>query len=118
MSDHPIIPDFPEPVRRVARAAWRNGVEAEGERAVPEETPVALTYNGTTQAVMMASPQDIADFALGFSLTEGIIAQAGDILSLDVIAVEDGIEARMWIAEEKMRVLSARRRHLAGPTGK
>lgn len=117
MSDHPIIPDFPEPVRRVARAAWRNGVEADGERAVPEETPVALTYNGTTQAVMMASPQDIADFALGFSLTEGIIAQAGDILSLDVIAVEDGIEARMWIAEEKMRVLSARRRHLAGPTG-
>ncbi|QTL04490.1 formate dehydrogenase accessory sulfurtransferase FdhD [Aquabacter sp. L1I39] len=117
MSDDTIIPDFPEPSRRVSRSAWRNGVVSEGERAVPEETPVALTYNGTTQAVMMASPQDIADFALGFSLTESIIAQADDILSLDVIAVEDGIEARMWIAEEKMRVLSARRRHLAGPTG-
>lgn len=117
MSDAPIIPDFPDPVRRVSRAAWRNEEAAEGERAVPEETPVALTYNGTTHAVMMASPQDIADFALGFSLTEGIIAHADEILSLDVIAVEDGIEARMWIAEEKMRVLSARRRHLAGPTG-
>lgn len=117
MSDAPLIPDFPDPVRRVSRAAWRNGSMAEGERAVPEETPVALTYNGTTHAVMMASPQDIADFALGFSLTEGIIAHPDEILSLDVIAVEDGIEARMWIAEEKMRVLSARRRYLAGPTG-
>nr|WP_245504530.1 formate dehydrogenase accessory sulfurtransferase FdhD [Aquabacter spiritensis] len=88
-----------------------------GERAVPEETPVALTYNGTTQAVMMASPRDIADFALGFSLTEGIVASPADLISLDVIAVEDGIEARMWIAEDRMARLSARRRHLAGPTG-
>ena len=66
---------------------------------------------------MMASPCDIPDFALGFSLTEGIIENASDILSLDVIAVEDGIEARMWIADDRMRLLSARRRHLAGPTG-
>lgn len=111
------IPDIPPPVRRLARAAWKDGVSAQGERAVPEETPVALTYNGTTHAVMMATPLDIADFALGFSLTEGIITGAADILSLDVIAVEDGIEARMWIAQEKMANLTARRRHLAGPTG-
>lgn len=117
MPDDFTIPDFPDPVRRIARDAWREGVTARGERAVPEETPVALTYNGTTQAVMMATPLDIADFALGFSLTEGIIASPADLLSLDVIAVEEGIEARMWIAEEKMKHLSARRRHLAGPTG-
>ncbi|MEW6124061.1 MAG: formate dehydrogenase accessory sulfurtransferase FdhD [Pseudomonadota bacterium] len=117
MTDDPAIPDVPPPVRRLAREAWKDGVAAHGERAVPEETPVALTYNGTTHAVMMATPLDIADFALGFSLTEGIIAEAADILSLDVIAVEDGIEARMWIAPEKMATLSARRRHLAGPTG-
>ncbi|MBA4788832.1 MAG: formate dehydrogenase accessory sulfurtransferase FdhD [Rhizobiales bacterium] len=117
MTDDPAIPDFPPPVRRLPREAWKDGAAGRGERAVPEETPVALTYNGTTHAVMMATPLDIADFALGFSLTEGIIADAADILSLDVIAVEDGIEARMWIAEEKMKVLSARRRYLAGPTG-
>ncbi|MFG1420081.1 formate dehydrogenase accessory sulfurtransferase FdhD [Roseixanthobacter liquoris] len=111
------IPDFPEPVRRVSRDVWRLDGVTVSERAVPEETPVALTYNGTTHAVMMASPLDIADFALGFSLTEGIIASPADILSLDVIAVEDGIEARMWIAEEKMAVLGARRRAMAGPTG-
>ncbi|MGU3492613.1 formate dehydrogenase accessory sulfurtransferase FdhD [Xanthobacteraceae bacterium A53D] len=108
---------MPEPVRRVTRDVWREGEVSAGERAVPEETPVALTYNGTTHAVMMASPQDIEAFALGFSLTEGIIRSATDILSLDVIAVEDGIEARMWIAEERMALLGARRRYLAGPTG-
>ena len=108
---------FPDPVSRVARIAWTDDGIIPGTRSLAQETPVALTYNGTTQAVMMASPRDIADFALGFSLTEGIIADAADLLSLDVIAVEDGIEARMWIADDKMRLLSARRRHLAGPTG-
>ncbi|WP_188579791.1 formate dehydrogenase accessory sulfurtransferase FdhD [Azorhizobium oxalatiphilum] len=108
---------MPEPVRRVTRDVWREGEVTSGERAVPEETPVALTYNGTTHAVMMASPLDIEAFALGFSLSEGIIRSAADILSLDVIAVEDGIEARMWIAEERMAMLGARRRYLAGPTG-
>lgn len=117
MPDDIAIPDFPEPVRRIARDAWREGAVTPGERAVPEETPVALTYNGTTQAVMMATPLDVGDFALGFSLTEGIIASPAELLSLDVISVEEGIEARMWIAEEKMTLLSARRRHLAGPTG-
>lgn len=101
----------------MARLQWRDGQVSDGARAVPEETPVALTYNGTTHAVMMASPTDIADFALGFSLTEGIVSSAAEILSLEVIAGADGIEARMWIAEEKMSRLSARRRALAGPTG-
>lgn len=117
MPEDVIIPEIPKPARRVSRAAWREDGFADGARTVPEETPVALTYNGTTQAVMMATPRDIADFALGFSLTEGIIASREDILSLDVIAVEDGIEARMWIDESRMSQLSARRRHLAGPTG-
>jgi len=115
--DLPAIAEFPEPVRRVLRDVWRAGTVVREERAVPEETPVALTFNGTTHAVMMASPIDIDAFALGFALSEGIITAASEILSLDVIAVEEGIEARMWIAEEKMAVLGARRRYLAGPTG-
>lgn len=107
----------PPPARRVERVQLRDGIVSAGSRAVPEEVPVALTFNGTTHAVMMASPTDIADFALGFALTEGIVAGRSEILSLDVIVVEDGIEARMWIAPEKMKHLSARRRALAGPTG-
>lgn len=107
----------PPPSQRVARVQVRDGMAADGTRAVPEETPVALTFNGTTHAVMMATPADIRAFALGFALTEGIVADPADILSIEEIVVEDGIEARLWIAEEKMRTLSARRRALAGPTG-
>jgi len=112
----PALP-APPPSRRMARVQLRDGAVSEGMRAVPEETPVALTFNGTTHAVMMASPTQIRAFALGFALTEGIAAAPADILSIEEIASEDGIEARLWIAEDKMRTLSARRRALAGPTG-
>lgn len=122
MTDEPACPlpsdlPAPPPARRVERVQIRDGALSDGNRAVPEEVPVALTFNGTTHAVMMASPTDIAAFALGFALTEGIVAAREEILSRDVIVVDEGIEARMWIAEEKMKHLSARRRALAGPTG-
>jgi FdhD protein len=86
-------------------------------REVPEETPVALVHDGSTTAVMMATPADLEDFALGFSLTEGIIADASEIESLEVVETELGIEARMWLARPRSEMLASRRRYLAGPTG-
>lgn len=106
-----------EPVRTVDRRVWRGSGASHGARIVPEETAVALTYNGGTHAVMMATPQDLRDFAVGFSLSEGIVQSPGDIDSLDIIHLDDGIELRMWLAQSKAEMLSERRRHIAGPTG-
>jgi FdhD protein len=66
---------------------------------------------------MMASPSDLENFALGFSLTEGIIAGAEEITSLDIIEQEKGIELRMWLSPDRGRSLAERRRRMAGPTG-
>ncbi len=106
-----------DPIARVARKAWRFGRVADGERAIPEETAVAFTYNGSSYAVMMATPQDLDDFARGFSLTEGIVSAADEIESLEIIDEEIGIELQMRLREPVATAFQERRRFLAGPTG-
>ena len=105
------------PVRTVDRQIWRDGRLSKGARAIPEETAIALTYNGGTYAVMMATPQNLKDFAVGFSLSEGIVRSADDIESFEIVELDDGIELRMWLAQSRADRLSERRRHIAGPTG-
>ena len=104
---------IPEPA--VTVQAWRGGIRS--LRTVPEETAVALTYNRTTHAVMMATPADLEDFAAGFSRAEGIIDAADDIEELEVVAAPLGVEVRMWSAPDRMAALERRRRQSAGPTG-
>jgi FdhD protein len=106
-----------EPARVVARRIWREGSPSVGSRSIPEETAVALTYNGGTYAVMMTTPQDLRDFAVGFSLSEGVIGSPADIDSLDIVYLGDGVELRMWLSQPKADRLRERRRHIAGPTG-
>ncbi len=105
------------PVRTVARQVWRDGSGSDGTRAIPEETATALTYNGGTYAVMMATPQDLKDFAVGFSLSEAIVQSPSEIELLDIVSLDDGVELRMWLAQSKVDRLSERRRQIAGPTG-
>src|SRR5262245_45479046 len=110
------------PVERVQRTVWQRhglaqGVDCRGERAIPEETAISFTYNGGSYAVMMATPQDLEDFACGFSLTEGIVRSADEIESLEAIEGDLGIELRMRLAEPRGAAYGERRRHLAGPTG-
>jgi len=106
-----------EPTKTVACAIWRGQDAVDGKRIIPEETAVAFTYDGGSYAVMMATPQDLEDFALGFSFTEGLIGSPAEIRHLDIVAHDAGIELRMWLAESRAAALSERRRRLAGPTG-
>lgn len=96
---------------------WRGHGAAATSRAVPEETAVAFSYNRLSHAVMMGTPADLHDFAVGFSLTEGLVDVAAEIEELDVVAVPDGIELRMWVAPGCLDRLQERRRSAAGPTG-
>jgi FdhD protein len=110
------VPDF-STTTKVAEIARRNGRLAEGERFVPEETPVAFSYAGSTHAVMMATPADLDDFAVGFSLTEGIITDPGEIETIEVLAEDKGIDVQIRLADAQNDALTARRRHMAGPVG-
>lgn len=101
----------------VRRLAIGGGQSGEGVRSVPEETAVALVYDGGSEAVMMASPSDLEDFAIGFSLNEGIITDLAQIERMEQFDAELGIEMRLWLSAGLSARLSARRRHRAGPTG-
>jgi FdhD protein len=108
---------LPPPALTVTCAAWRKGEVSDSRRAVPEETAIAFTFNGTTHAVMMATPADLEDFGAGFAFAEGLIESQDEIEKLDVIATPLGIEVRMWLAEGRAKTYAARRRSMAGPTG-
>lgn len=108
---------LPDPLAVAPATHIRPGSRAAVRRVLPEETPVAMVYDGTTLAVMMATPADISDFATGFSLTEGVVAAPDQIASCEVVSHQAGIEARIWLAEDRAEALAARRRTLAGPVG-
>lgn len=82
-----------------------------------EEVPVALVYNGISHVVMMVSPKDLELFAIGFSLSEGIIAHPRDIYGMDVVASCNGLEVRIELSSRRFTGLKERRRALAGRTG-
>jgi FdhD protein len=107
----------PSPVVSVERMIWRGEASASGSRTIPEETPIALTYGRATHAVMLATPADLPDFALGFSLSEGIVERPAEIEALDVVVVADGIELRMDLTQERQAGLGRRQRRITGPGG-
>ncbi|MET4039927.1 FdhD protein [Bradyrhizobium sp. RT6a] len=97
--------------------AWRGGRTRSTSRLVAEESAIALTYNGSTHAVMMGTPADLEDFGVGFSLTEGIIDRAGEIRSIELISNDLGMEVRMWLDGDRAATLASRRRAISGPVG-
>ncbi|QFR33965.1 formate dehydrogenase accessory sulfurtransferase FdhD [Ancylobacter sp. TS-1] len=110
------------PVVRVERLAVTPSGATAGERAIPEETPVAIVHNGSTYAVMMATPADLEDFGYGFSLTEGVIGALSDVEQIETLEFDEesgavGVEIRLWLTDERAGAQVARRRQIAGPTG-
>ena len=101
--------------RAIPRLSFGSSVTP-GDRVLPEEVAVALTFNGTTQAVMMATPSDLEDFGHGFALTEGI-AGPGDILSVEVQPLPRGHDVQLWLTPDAEARLATRRRTMAGPVG-
>jgi FdhD protein len=106
-----------EPKTAVKEIACRDGRIRDDVRVVPEEVPIALSYGGSTHAVMMGTPADLEDFALGFSLTEGVIASISEIERVDVVEETKGLDVQITLAEDKEEALRQRRRHMAGPVG-
>jgi FdhD protein len=105
----------PASARPVLR--MRQGRLAELEDMVVDEAPVALVYNGIAHAVMMATPSDLEDFALGFSLSEGILAHPRECYGVDVENGPEGISLQIEIASSAFMRLKERRRTLAGRSG-
>ncbi|MCW8165132.1 formate dehydrogenase accessory sulfurtransferase FdhD [Verminephrobacter aporrectodeae subsp. tuberculatae] len=103
--------------RPVAVDRLRGGRAIATQDCVAEEVPVALEYNGVSHAVMLATPADLEDFGLGFSLTEDIVDRASDIRGIDVVAGPHGITVRIDVASACFVRLKERRRNLAGRSG-
>lgn len=105
------------PLSEVQVKRWRNNAQIEVSDQVAEETPIALIYNGISHAVMLATPQDLEDFALGFSLSEGILQDKSELYEIEIVTQTNGIELRMDIATECFANLKEKRRNLVGRTG-
>ncbi|MCD6005161.1 formate dehydrogenase accessory sulfurtransferase FdhD [Vreelandella alkaliphila] len=103
----------PVEVRRGANG-WYTDTQ---EDLLALERPVALVYNGISHAVMMASPADLEDFALGFSLSEGILANITECYDLDIHEAPQGLTVHLTIASQRIAELKQRRRSLTGRTG-
>lgn len=104
------------PARSIAGQTWRGGVQLM-HRALPQEVPVAIVFNGTTQAVMMATPDRLDAFGIGFALTEGTVKTVAEIETLEVVEHPQGFEVRMWITDDAAKRMEARRRSMLGPVG-
>lgn len=98
------------------RLSFAGGVARESQRVLPAEVAVALSYNGSTHAVMMATPADLTDFAHGFTLAEGI-ATLEEIERIDAVETPLGVDLQIWLTDGAAARQVQRRRNMAGPVG-
>ena len=106
-----------EPTEIVTRHTWDRGQLRQDEDAIVTEVPVALVYNGVSHVVMMATPSDLEDLALGFSLSERVLERPEQLLDVEVLERAQGMELALTIGAGAFAALSQRRRNLVGRTG-
>lgn len=112
--------DAPLPSNRVAREVMRiksGRMPVSEPDELAQETPVALTFNGISHATMLTSPTDLEDFAVGFALTEGIVANVAEIRDIAISVESRGVVIDVDIAAIAFNRLKTRRRTMAGRTG-
>ena len=107
-----------DPVSRQVKVTnWQGDKSRTRDDQVAAEVPLALTYNKRSHVVMMVSPADLEDFAVGFSITEGIINTPADVIDIAILPRENGLEAAMTINPDCFSGLEKQRRNLVGRTG-
>ena len=109
--------DTPTGARRVAVRVRRAGTITDTEDWLADEVPVALIFNGISHAVMLATPLDLEDFALGFGLTEGLLARPDELYGVDVRPDPAGLRVEMEVSSACFARLKDKRRSMAGRTG-
>jgi FdhD protein len=105
------------PLTNVAVEKWQDNLGVVATDTLAEEVPVALVYNSVSHVVMLATPQDLQDFALGFSLSEGILHDPAELLDCFVSHTDEGIHIDLHITEARFEALKDQRRNLIGRTG-
>lgn len=110
-----------DPLLRGVRASdvvvVRGGRQTAGRDWLADEVPVAMIFNGISHAVMLATPADLEDFALGFSMTEGLLKDRSELRATEVVEVNDGVEVHLEVSSACEWRLRERRRTLSGRTG-
>ena len=96
---------------------WKGGFHERKQDYIAEEVPISLIYNGLPHVVMLATPTNLEEFALGFSITEGIIKNSQELLSARIYNRSNGIEVQIRIPEQRFQGLTDKGRNLTGRTG-
>jgi len=100
-----------------AMLSYQQGGEQADRAIIAMEIPVAISFDGTTHGVMMATPDNLEDFAIGFSLTEGLISRISEVVDLNIVSVSGGIDVQLALTPAQRDAFRVRRRHMAGPVG-
>jgi FdhD protein len=108
---------YAKPLLTLQATRWRDGQPSGSAETIAEETPVAIVYNGIPHVVMMATPQDLEDFALGFSITEELIGSPADLEHIEVVRYSQGIELQAQVSQACEEGIAGRTRRLTGRTG-